>query len=240
MGSRFVGALAYADDITLLAPCKSALSILISVCENCAAEYDIVFNVDKSKLLFFKGRFSVMMRSEIMVNSQIVCVSEKTVYLGHTVSTTDRDSITMAAIIRQLYCCIKIKLFNQFCCSFDESPLWYLNGAAVQSLCIDWRKSLRSLWGVHPTTHCDVITALSNQIPLISILQNRFIRFMSRCLSSSNCILKLTPHFAIANPMSAADDGQCSNCSVMKCTISSKAIDNIVSTIRELIYVRDG
>ena len=49
MGSRFVGALAYANDITLLAPCQSALSILIGVCENYAAEYDIMFNGDKSK-----------------------------------------------------------------------------------------------------------------------------------------------------------------------------------------------
>ena len=77
MGSRFVGALAYADDITLLALCKSALSILISVCENYAAEYDIMFNGDKNKLLFFKGRSSVMMPSEIMVNGQIAGVSEK-------------------------------------------------------------------------------------------------------------------------------------------------------------------
>ena len=46
MGSRFVGALAYmyADDITLLPPCKSALSIFISVYENYAAENDIMFN----------------------------------------------------------------------------------------------------------------------------------------------------------------------------------------------------
>ena len=87
--------------------------------------------------------------------------------------------------------------------------------------------------GVHPTTHCNVITALSNQIPLISTLQNRFIRFMSKCLSSSNCILKLISHFAIANNMSAAgknyrflidDDGECSNssCSI----IANKTILN--------------
>ena len=73
---------------------------------------------------------------------------------------------------------------------------------------------------------------------------------MSKYLSSSNCILKLISHFAIANPISAAgknyislidDDGECSNSSsVMKWTISSKAIENTVSTIRELIDVRDG
>ena len=62
--------------------------------------------------------------------------------------------------------------------------------------------------------------------------------------------LKLISHFAIANPMSAAgknyrslidDDGECSNSSsVMKWTISSKAIENTDLTIRELIDVRDG
>ena len=155
LGSRFVEALVYGDNITLLAPCKSALSILIKVCENYAAEYDIMFNGDKSKLLFFKGRSSVMMPSENMVNGQIVGVFEKAV---DTISTTDRDCITMAAKnnfwkcfnmfianFEQLYCRIKSKLFNQYCCSLYGSPLWYLNSAAVKSFCIDWKKSLRSL-----------------------------------------------------------------------------------------------
>ena len=44
MGSRFTGALAFANDITLLAPCKLALSIFISVCEDYAAEYYITLS----------------------------------------------------------------------------------------------------------------------------------------------------------------------------------------------------
>ena len=73
--------LAYADDITLLAPCKSARSILISVCEDYAAEYNIIFNGSKSKLLYFKGRSSTMVPSEVLVNSEIVAISDKTVHL---------------------------------------------------------------------------------------------------------------------------------------------------------------
>ena len=42
----------------------------------------------------------------------------------------------------------------------------------MYSLCVDWRKLLKSLWRDHPTTHCNVIMALSNQIPLIVTLQN--------------------------------------------------------------------
>ena len=95
MGSRFTGALAYADKSTLLAPCKSALSILISVCEDYATEYDIIFNGSKSK--YFKGRSSTIVPSEVLVNGEIVAISDKTVHLGHTICTADREDITLAA-----------------------------------------------------------------------------------------------------------------------------------------------
>ena len=39
--------------------------------------FDILFNGSKSKLLFFKGRFSNGMESEIMVNEEIVNISDK-------------------------------------------------------------------------------------------------------------------------------------------------------------------
>ena len=93
MGSCFTGALAYADDITLLAPCKSALSILISVCEDYAAEYDVIFYMNKIKLLYIKGRPSTMVPSKALVNGEIVTISDKTVHLGHTMCTKDREYI---------------------------------------------------------------------------------------------------------------------------------------------------
>ena len=56
MGSHFTGALAYADDLTLLSPSISGLKILIEVCEQYARDFDILFNGNKSQLLFYKGR----------------------------------------------------------------------------------------------------------------------------------------------------------------------------------------
>ena len=104
----------------------------------------------------------------------------------------------------QLFSFIKIKLFSQFCCSFYGSPLWYLNGCAVQSLCVGWRKSSRSLKRVHPRTHRDVIMSLSELILLMATLQKRFIGFILKCLSSSNSIVNLISHLAITNPLSSA------------------------------------
>ena len=66
MGSRFTGTLAYADDITLLAPCKSVLPILVSVCEKYASEFDILFNGNKSHFKR-KSNFVCLQSSQIII-----------------------------------------------------------------------------------------------------------------------------------------------------------------------------
>ena len=83
--------------------------------------------------------------------------------------------------------------------SFFGITLIESNGPGVQSLCVDWRESLGSLWRVHSMTHCDVIAALSDQIPIKVSLERRFIRFIHKCLSSSNSIVNVISHIAIYN-----------------------------------------
>ena len=46
-GSSFVGALAYADDVVLLAPCASALRCRLSICSSFASHHGLVFNAKK-------------------------------------------------------------------------------------------------------------------------------------------------------------------------------------------------
>ena len=53
---------------------------------------------------------------------------------------------------------LKNELFQKYCCVFYGSPLWPLEGAMIQSLCVDWRKALRCVWSVNNRTHCDIIT----------------------------------------------------------------------------------
>ena len=74
----------------------------------------------------------------------------------------------------QLSYIVKCKLFSQYCCSFYGSPQWSPKSTIVESMRIDWRKALRSLWRVDHKTHCDLITAVSNQIPLILSLKKYF------------------------------------------------------------------
>ena len=65
-------------------------------------------------------------------------------------------------------------------------------------MCVDWRKALRLLWRVDPRTHCNLITAVSNQIALSLSLQKIFImKFIFACLSTSNCIVKIITEITI-------------------------------------------
>ena len=52
VGGHFVGDLAYADGVTLVAPSRSGIRTLINVCEQFALDYDITFNGTKRQLMF--------------------------------------------------------------------------------------------------------------------------------------------------------------------------------------------
>jgi len=48
-----VGALAYADDLVLLAPTPRAMRDMLIVCDDFAADYSAIFNAKKSKCMLF-------------------------------------------------------------------------------------------------------------------------------------------------------------------------------------------
>jgi len=263
MGHRYSGALAYADDITLLSPSKSGLTILVDECERYAAEYDILFNGNKSKLLYFRGRYCKPAKTGIDVIGQYVNISTTAVHLGHTISSDDKSQIVKSAassfwryfnIFTSNFQClsasIKSKLFNQFCCSYYGAPIWSLKSNAVKSLCTDWRKALRSLWRVNPRTHCDIIIALSNQLPLITSLEKRFVKYITNSLYCANSFVNVVTKFAICNPMSSIGSNyrnlldshgelNCLN-SILKWEEKKEKLHNTILTLRELIEIRDG
>ena len=52
----FVGALAYADDIVLLAPTARATRKLLSLCDECAGGFSVLFNAKESKCLYIRTK----------------------------------------------------------------------------------------------------------------------------------------------------------------------------------------
>ena len=56
IGHVFVGALAYADDIVLLAPTARAMRKLLSLCDEFASAFNLLFNVKKWKCLYIRPK----------------------------------------------------------------------------------------------------------------------------------------------------------------------------------------
>ncbi len=53
MGRVFAGTTVYADDLKLLTPSVNALNILVDMCKNYAAKYDVMFNAKISLLIIY-------------------------------------------------------------------------------------------------------------------------------------------------------------------------------------------
>ena len=49
IGSQFVGALAYADDLVVIAPTATAMRKMLAICDDYSRQYYISFNASKSK-----------------------------------------------------------------------------------------------------------------------------------------------------------------------------------------------
>ena len=54
MNSHFVGAVIYADDITLLGLARNSVMTLLDICSNYAHDHDIIFNPSKTTLFIFR------------------------------------------------------------------------------------------------------------------------------------------------------------------------------------------
>ena len=53
IGNNYVRVFCYADDLTLINPTLTGLKYMLSICDNYANEYKILFNASKSQLLHF-------------------------------------------------------------------------------------------------------------------------------------------------------------------------------------------
>ena len=58
IGNSYLGVFGYADDITLLCASLTGLKEMLNTCEVYAKDYNILFNAEKSKLMYF-GRNNI-------------------------------------------------------------------------------------------------------------------------------------------------------------------------------------
>ena len=129
MNGYFVGAVIYADDITLLGPTRSSILSMLSVCDVYARNMDILFNpAYPNSLPGFPLHF---------MNTDLVFIPSCT-FLGISVSSHDISDSNIAQSVQKLYRRsnevmsdfkslsrnVKSQLFSTFCLDANGSQLW--------------------------------------------------------------------------------------------------------------------
>ncbi len=133
--------------------------------------------------------------------------------------------------------------------------MWLLSSDIVNKACTTWRKALGKMGRLSPMTHCDVITLISDCIPLEVSLLLRFCKFSSNILKYGSKVLKTVAKVALRNPFSTYCNNfpeitdQCVQFNINEChslilkswyySITDQMSSNI-NVLKDMIDIRDG
>ena len=103
-GCDFVGAVCYADDLALLAPSRSALRLMLSVCENFAARHGLLFNARKTQLIRFTSTVPTHDLSHVNLTfcGESLPFSNEITHLGHILQSDLNDDADILRATKEL------------------------------------------------------------------------------------------------------------------------------------------
>ena len=209
IGMQFVGALAYADDLTLLAPSPTAMRKLLRSCDLYADEYSIVFNAStgKSKCLVVRPAnrkfYGCDDEESFTIGGSSVEFVTSFVHLGHVISAKMDDELDVKdacckfigqtnhvlCFFSSLNSVLKHRLFRAYCSDIYGCELWRIDDSTVDSFCVKWRNGLRRVWNLPYRTHGDILHMLADDLPVFDTICKRIVKFVVCCLMHCNALV---------------------------------------------------
>ena len=214
IGHTFCGSFGYADDVALLAPTRSCLRSMLSICDSFAEEFLLTFNPIKSKYLVFRDSTNVHQALSFRWRDLILKESPNEVHLGTSVETGTGDARAMVhqavcqfyarfnVVISNFSFCsnsVKYFLFKSLCMSVYTSQLWDFESRSVEQFFVAWRKAIRRLLRLPSRTHNCLLHLIVNDMPVECQLHRRFVKFFFKCTYSSNACTRVCTHLATLN-----------------------------------------
>ena len=215
LSGKFVGALAYADDITLISPSLYGLQQMVNICTDFGAEYHVTFNDKKTVGIAF-GTSAAGCKA-IRVNGTAINWSNQVKHLGNVIDcnlTDVADSNTKKGhFIASVNWFVShfsdkvpldcyTRLFQTYCSSHYGSVLWELHDKGFNGFCVTWNKGVRRVLNVPSMTHTALLGPLINTCHISVILVKRFCKFIDTMLASDNEIIRLIIRRALLSAQS--------------------------------------
>ena len=160
----FAGAFCYADDIVLLAPCASALRVMLNICCPYASHHGLKFNPEKSQLICFRLRHTRPCSANIKFNDTVLPYVNEVAHLGHVLSYNLDDTPDIIRAVRDMNHkvnsilsaadpFVKSFLVKTYCLSLYGCLLWTLNSPSLKLIETALNKLLRKVWNLPYNSH---------------------------------------------------------------------------------------
>ena len=158
----FAGAFCYADDVVLLAPCASALRIMLTICDTYAKSHGLLFNTAKTQLICFRSSTEFICNDIIFFGNTCLDFSNSVTHLGHRISHNLKDKKDILRAIKDLnrransvlYTFSFIDIFiKTYCLSLYGCTLWSLSSASLKLLQTSINKVFRRVWCLPRCSH---------------------------------------------------------------------------------------
>ena len=104
LGGIYVGALAYADDITLLSPTVSGMQRLLDICSSYTENHNLIFNCQKTTVVAFaKCQCRAPSYPSFLVGDKYVSGGQSILHLGVVLDQFCRDSVSVDDRVRRYF-----------------------------------------------------------------------------------------------------------------------------------------
>ena len=203
----FLACLLYADDICLLAPSRGSMQSMLQICEEFCHEFNLAFNVKKSKSMIFGSTNNKLINPLYLNNEPIDFVSQWT-YLGTTIVAGTEVLFTCRSDLAKFY-----RSFNSIFSSVHKPndlvlmTLLYSNcvpnlvyAAEVKSISsremhdcnVALNDCIRRIFSYNRWESVRVLRQQLGFPNVTDIYQTRRRRFFLKCRESTNRVIRFT------------------------------------------------
>ena len=141
-----------------------------------------------------------------------------------------------------------------YCMSLYGCQLWDYQDKITNKFYVAWRKAVRRVLGIPPTTHCKYIHGIAGDSDIKHKLYIRFLKFIQSLYKSPNVISQLCVQLSLRGSRSNSSNNMSLLCKYysldrnsllycaankLKCHQDDIHTMAITSVVRELLYMRD-
>ena len=194
----------YADDIVLLAPCPSALRILLNICSSFADTHGLSFNANKTQLICFHRHSYSAIPADIFFRHTLLQYTDEVSHLGHilTSNLNDRSDIirvikdlnrkanSLLCVFRAVDPFVKNFLLKSYYLSLYGCALWSLSFFSIKILEVGLNKLLQNLWCLPRTSHSSIVHCISQIDTISAFIFNHSHSLLSSSLTSSSSLVR--------------------------------------------------